>query len=53
MIVFLAMQVGVHPTTIPFVLLSGLVCSRPITPRVPPLSSEGVRESGWRLARGE
>jgi hypothetical protein len=36
-----------------FVLLSGLVGPRPIVLGVPPQSGEGVRESGWRLGRGE
>ena len=48
------MQVGVHPRTLDaFVLLSGFVRSRPIALGIPPESGEGVRESGWRLGRGE
>jgi hypothetical protein len=35
-------------------MLSGpFVRSRPIALAIPPQSGEGVRESGWRLGRGE
>ncbi len=36
-----------------FILLSAFVRLRPITLRIPPKSSEGVRESGWRFSLGE
>jgi hypothetical protein len=54
LIAFIAVQVGVNPRTVTtFVLLSGFVRSRPIALGIPPQSREGVRESGWRLGRGE
>jgi hypothetical protein len=54
LVAFLPMQVGVNPRTIlAFVLLSGVVCSRPIALGIPPQSGEGVSESGWRLGRRE
>src|ERR1017187_2626921 len=54
LIAFFAMEVGVHPTTFgAFVSLSGFVCSCPIALGIPPQSSEGERESGWQLGRGE
>lgn len=43
-----------HPRTVaPFILLRGFVRPRPIALAIPPQSREGVRESGWRLGRGE
>jgi hypothetical protein len=54
LIAFPAMQVGVHPRTLrSFVPLSGFVRSRPIALGIPPQSSEGESESGWRLGRGD
>jgi hypothetical protein len=54
LIAFLAVQVGMHPRTVtPFVLLGGFVRLLPIAFAIPPQSGEGVRESGWRLGRGE
>jgi len=53
-IALLAMQIGMHPRTLdPFVLLSGFVRSLPVLLAIPPQSGERVRESGWRLGRGE
>ena len=43
-----------HPRTLhAFVPLSGFVRPRPITLGIPPQPGKGVRESGWRLGRGE
>jgi len=54
LITFFAMEVSVDPRPlVAFVLLGRFVRSRPIAFRVPPQSGEGVRESGWRLGRGE
>ena len=42
LIVFLAMQVGVHPRTLgTFVLLRSFVCSRPVSLGIPPESEQG------------
>ena len=43
-----------HPRTLAsFILLSGFVRSRPIAFGVKPQSGKRLRESGWRLSRGE
>jgi hypothetical protein len=48
------MQVGMNPRPCDaLVLLRGLVLSRPIAFGVKPQSGEGLRESRWRLGRGE
>src|ERR1700680_2692009 len=52
LIAFLAMQVGMHPRTVPpFILLCEFVRSLPVALGVPPQSGERVRESGWRSGR--
>jgi len=51
MIAFFAMQVGMNPRTVTtLVLLSRLVCSRPIALGVPPQTREGGCESRWWLS---
>jgi len=43
-----------HPRPLDaLVLLSRLMRPRPAALRIPPQPGEGVRESGWRLGRGE
>ena len=54
LIALLAMQVSMNPRPLgTFVLLGGLVRAIPIAPGLPPQPGKGVRESGWRLRRGE
>jgi hypothetical protein len=54
LIAFFAMQICVHPRSVlSFVLLCGFVRPLPIALCVKPQSGERVRESGWRLSRGE
>ena len=54
LIAFLAVEIRVNPRSLDaFVLLRGVVCSRPIALCIPPQSGDRVRESGWRVGRGE
>jgi len=54
LIALLAMQVSMNPRPFgAFVLLGGLVRALPIAPGLPPQPGKGVRESRWRLRRGE
>ena len=54
LIALFARQVSMHPRPLgTFVLLGGLVRALPIVLGVPPQPGKGVRESGWRLRRGE
>jgi len=53
-VAFLAVEVGVNPRSLDtLVLLSGFVRPFPIAFRVKPQSGKRLRESGWRLSRGE
>src|ERR1700758_1375709 len=54
LIALLTVQVSVNPRAVlAFVLLCGFVCPLPIALAIPPQPSKGVRQSGWRLGRGE
>ena len=54
LVALLTVQIGVYPRSLDaFILLRGLVRPRPIALGIPPQSGEGVRESGWRLGRGQ
>ena len=54
LVALFAMEVRMHPRTVtPFILLGGLVCPLPIAFGVKPQSGKRLRESGWRLSRGE
>ena len=54
LVALLAVQVRMHPRSLDaLVLLRGFVRPLPIALGIPPQPGEGVRESGWRLGRGE